>query len=447
MLMKAKLIILGLLIPLFLAGCSTDGESVSSISSSSSSNASSVVSESSSESGPSSSSTTSQTSTSSETTVAVKSVSLNKTSLDIPNNGDTVTLTATVSPSNATNKEVTWSSSDVAVATVDEGEITPVGVGTTTITVTTVDGNKTATCKVNVYTPVPDYVLHIKRNGDTEWSDEKIVKNGSSTREYMILGVYLETNDEFKIHMSGDFWYGYSHLKDSCPSGLVTAASKDDNIKVVSSGNYDIYSSYDESDNGHIYLAKSSTPSGDISVTGIELSRIAKYLKPRTEFTLNAYISPTNATNKTVYWTSSDKSVATVSDGVVKGAAACTKGSTIITATTADGSYKATCIVYISSQEEPDYYLIGTINGKNYARFDYTYPAVPVDNSTFIISDVQLKAGDSINVYSYKDGHAMWEYNTTKAYTYSVKETMQAHIYLKPKASDHKYISVVSKTS
>ena len=82
-------------------------------------------------------------------TVPVQGVTLNKNSLVIKR-GATGSLTATVTPANATNKSVTWSSSDTSIATVSSGVVTGVAVGTATITVTTTDGGKTATCTVNV---------------------------------------------------------------------------------------------------------------------------------------------------------------------------------------------------------------------------------------------------------------------------------------------------------
>ena len=73
-------------------------------------------------------------------TVPVESVSLDKTELSLEVGGEE-TLTATVEPSNATNKDVTWESSDTSVATVDtSGLVTAVSAGTATITVTTADG-------------------------------------------------------------------------------------------------------------------------------------------------------------------------------------------------------------------------------------------------------------------------------------------------------------------
>ena len=85
-------------------------------------------------------------------TVAVTGVTLNKTSATIGINAKnkTTTLTATVSPSNATNKSVTWSSSDTSVATVNNGVVTAKGIGTATITVKTSSGAKTATAKITV---------------------------------------------------------------------------------------------------------------------------------------------------------------------------------------------------------------------------------------------------------------------------------------------------------
>ena len=80
---------------------------------------------------------------------SVKSVSLNESTLEI-DLGENSTLTATVMPYNAVDKSVTWESSDTDVATVANGVITAVGVGETTITVTTVDGGFTATCIVTV---------------------------------------------------------------------------------------------------------------------------------------------------------------------------------------------------------------------------------------------------------------------------------------------------------
>jgi uncharacterized protein YjdB len=86
------------------------------------------------------------------TNVAVTGVTVSPTTAAI-NVGATQQLTATVAPSNATNKNVTWSSSNSGVASVNtSGLVTGVAVGSATITVTTQDGNKTATSAITVTT-------------------------------------------------------------------------------------------------------------------------------------------------------------------------------------------------------------------------------------------------------------------------------------------------------
>jgi len=83
--------------------------------------------------------------------VPVTGVSLNYTTLTLSAGGEPVILTATVEPVNASNKTVTWSSINTAVATVDvAGKVSGVSEGTAAITVHTVDGGKTATCEVTV---------------------------------------------------------------------------------------------------------------------------------------------------------------------------------------------------------------------------------------------------------------------------------------------------------
>ena len=84
-----------------------------------------------------------------KTEISVESVSLDKTSLSIEE-GSSYTLSATINPSDSTNKLVEWSSDNESVAKVENGKVTAISEGTATITVKTKDGNYTATCKVTV---------------------------------------------------------------------------------------------------------------------------------------------------------------------------------------------------------------------------------------------------------------------------------------------------------
>ena len=89
----------------------------------------------------------------------VTSVTLDKSELTIAE-GETVALTATVLPDNATNKVLIWTSSNTGIATVnDKGEVTGRGIGTATITAKTENGKKAATCVVTVGARVIDITL------------------------------------------------------------------------------------------------------------------------------------------------------------------------------------------------------------------------------------------------------------------------------------------------
>ena len=94
--------------------------------------------------------------------VNVTGVTLSETSAEMTLGGETLTLTATVAPANATNKTVTWTTSDESVATVANGVVTAVAPGTATITATATNGtadtsdDKTAACTVTVIQPGPE---------------------------------------------------------------------------------------------------------------------------------------------------------------------------------------------------------------------------------------------------------------------------------------------------
>lgn len=91
-------------------------------------------------------------------TVTVKSVAVTGVTLEGDKAiaiGETVKLTATIAPANATNKKIIWNSSNPEIASIGtDGTIEGKAAGETTVTVTTEDGSKTATCKVEV-TSIP----------------------------------------------------------------------------------------------------------------------------------------------------------------------------------------------------------------------------------------------------------------------------------------------------
>jgi uncharacterized protein YjdB len=98
-----------------------------------------------------------------QATVAVTGVALNKTVASVAK-GKTFTLKAVVTPTNATNQNVTWTSYDTSIATVtSEGKVKGIAPGTTTIRVKTKDGGFTAKCKVTVVIPVTGVTLDVSK--------------------------------------------------------------------------------------------------------------------------------------------------------------------------------------------------------------------------------------------------------------------------------------------
>lgn len=127
--------------------------------------------------------------------VPVTGVTLNQTAvtLDID---QSITLTATVAPENATNKAVTWASDKTDVATVDaNGKVTAVAAGTANITVTTADGGKTATCAVTV-------------NPATEPEDPTVVREWvDSALDYNYIVDNYGTSDTTEVITVGKFTF------------------------------------------------------------------------------------------------------------------------------------------------------------------------------------------------------------------------------------------------
>ena len=129
--MKTKLLVLSAALMLVLAGCNTSNKGDFT---------------------PDTSAGTSTTETSSSEggdVVHVESVSLNQESVTLTE-GETVQLVATVLPQNATNKNISWSATGNGIVSVDDGLVEALSEGTSTVTVTTADGSKTAQCTVTV---------------------------------------------------------------------------------------------------------------------------------------------------------------------------------------------------------------------------------------------------------------------------------------------------------
>ena len=252
---------------------------------------------------------------------AATGISLNKTTASLKAN-ETVTLTATVTPSTATNKSVIWSSSNTSVATVSStGVVTAKAVGTATITATTTDGsNKTATCQVTVVeTPATGISLN---------------KTTASLKATETVTLTATIKPSTATNKNVTWKSSNTSVATVSSTGVVTA-------KAVGTATITATTADGSNLSATCKVTVVETP-----VTGITLNKTTASLKANETVTLTATVTPSTATNKSVTWSSSNTSVATVSStGVVTAKAV---GTATITATTADGSnLSATCKVTV----------------------------------------------------------------------------------------------------
>ena len=254
--------------------------------------------------------------------VPVTSISLDKTTLALAEQ-DTYQLTATVKPDNATDKTVTWSTANAAIATVsDNGLVTAVAEGTTTITAKA--GDKTATCAVTV--------------------SKKVIPVTSVTLNKTSLALTEQETFQLSATVSPDnatdktvTWSSSNTaIATVSDNGLVTAAAEGTTTITAKAG--------DKTATCTVTVSKKVIP-----VTSVSLNKTSLALTEQETFQLSATVSPDNATDKTVTWSSSNTAIATVSDNGLVTAAA--EGTTTITAKAGDKT--ATCTVTVSKKVIP----------------------------------------------------------------------------------------------
>ncbi len=168
--------------------------------------------------------------------VPVIGVTMNPTSASV-GAGGTTQLTATVNPSNASNKSVTWSSSNTAIASVNNtGTVIGVATGTATITVKTVDGAKTATSSITVTTVVsssfPGHYNIISRNSNKGLDvADNATNSGSRIQQYDVTNGG-GNNQRWKFESAGNGNY-YIRVKSTQMYLATENNSTGDGVKVA----------------------------------------------------------------------------------------------------------------------------------------------------------------------------------------------------------------------
>ena len=136
--------------------------------------------------------------------IPVQGISLNYDSVTIAQ-GKSISLIASISPTDASNKQVTWSSSNEAIATVGSGKVKGVAVGNAVITATTVDGNFTASCSVTVV-EAEEEIIYTPDTTDTSiyFITNDTLSNGS----------YVAADDEYTFSINQNYKQIYVNAPD-----------------------------------------------------------------------------------------------------------------------------------------------------------------------------------------------------------------------------------------
>ena len=237
--------------------------------------------------------------------------------------GETGWVGVTYNPSNATNKVLTWKSSNEKVATVREGTIKAVGLGTATLTATSEDGGKTATCKVIV----TDGKKHIESISLKTDSIEMKPGEGKT--------IYAEYNPS-NVDDKTLYWKSSNEKVVTVNEGYAKAIGEGTATVTATSR-----------DGGKTASCKVTVTSGTVKLQSIQISSSTEILTKGEGKTIYVTYNPNNVTDKTLYWSSSNEKVATIKEGYVK---AVGEGIATLTARSKDGNKTASCKVVVTDK-------------------------------------------------------------------------------------------------
>jgi len=351
--------------------------------------------------------------------IPVESVSLDKYDL-VMKLGESRTLIATVNPSSATEKGVTWISTDSRVATVStSGVVTAKGYGSATIRATTLDGGHVADCAVRVYTPIQDL--------DISMPTEFTITEGEIDFLYVSINVDIEDThiDPLLEH------YSQWSVEDESIVSIQEQATScfDVCLKALSVGTTKVTNKLRDSFGSRSLSCIVTVEKKTVPVIGVSLDKTDITMTVGDTQILTATITPDNATDKSVTWSSSNTSVATVSSsGVVTAKAA---GSATITVTTNDGSKTASCSVVVVS-DSFDYVDLGLPSGLKWATCNIGASSPEEYGDDYAWGETETKSYDSFSNWNYKwySSGTLTKYNNIDKKTVLEETDDVAHVKL-----------------
>ena len=266
---------------------------------------------------------------SSSDTVLVTDVKVDRTSISLEE-GKTSEIKVDVLPSNATNKSVDWKSSNEKVAVVSsKGVVESIGVGNAVVTVTTQDGNKSASVNVTV----------TKKVEDLDSVCKNVLEKGFSKKSYTL--TFLQA-------------INVKYFNDSLVKDLITWSSSDPSIvkvdrkgNVLAIGTGKAYVSVSCNNKVYDRIEINAIKRDSVKASKITLSPSSLTINVGVTKSVSATVTPKNASVKNLKWDSSDNTIAKVnSKGQITGVKA---GKATISVSTADGSATASMNVVVKS--------------------------------------------------------------------------------------------------
>ena len=332
--------------------------------------------------------------------------------------GETTYISANVTPSNATNPNVEWTSNNTSIATVDNnGKVSAVGVGNTKIRCSAVDGSgKYGECHVTVKEPIAVTNISLSK------SSISIAINES----YRLIETVSPSNATNK-----------SVAWKSQNTNIATV-DYNGNVTGKSAGKTKIVCS---STDGTNIQAECDVEVYKVNATGVSLNKSSAKVNINETLQLTATVSPSNASDKSITWKSDNTSIATVSSsGLVKGIA---EGKTTIRATTSNGK-SATCEVTVKKVEATSISLPSSKNVYIGETVTLTYTMTPSN----AMSSVTWKSADTsiANVSSSGVVTGKKEGSTNITVTTDNGKSASCKVYVEPKPIDPTKISFSSSS-
>ena len=334
-------------------------------------------------------------------TISLNSISISK-NIQLKEQSSS-TLNVTFNPSNATNKKVTWKSSNPNVATVDSsGNVKAIAPGTATITVISSDGGKVATCNVEVI------ALSKKLTGISLNKTE--------------LTMELDAEETLTVNFNPE----YAENKNIKWSSSNTKIAKVSNGKVTPGkpGKVEIKAVSEDGNYEAVCQVTVLSP----PIESIKFAQTKQSVALGSTITLKTVSTPTDTAINNPIWTSSDETVATVKDGVLT---ALKLGTTIITISNEDGSIKAKTTITVVEKVVSDL----SIKVKGYdLKFDpekYEYSLligsetsldfdINVDSSNVTISGNKNLKNDSVITITIKGNKKPYVITIKKKESYTI---------------------------